>query len=76
MFNSSDITLRVHIHQASMNVGFFSQRSSSLLNNLLPEVKEGMDESGYDTRFFIRIPLHKTKTITCDRSKRQPKFQL
>ena len=29
-----------------MDVGFFSQGSSTLLDNLLPKMKEGMGESG------------------------------
>lgn len=29
-----------------MDVGWFSQGSPTLLNNLLPEVKEGMHEGG------------------------------
>ena len=50
MFNSSNTTLWVYAHQASMDVGFLSQGSPTLPNNLLPEVKKGMDESGYGVR--------------------------
>lgn len=39
-----------------MDIGFFSQRSPSLLNNLLPEVKKGMDERSYSIHFFIYGP--------------------
>lgn len=76
MFNSTIFTLRIHTHQASMNVGFLSQGSPALLNNLLPEVKEGMDESGYGITFVKLTPFRETKRITCDRRKRQPRHRV
>jgi len=59
-FENSDVTLRVCTHEASMDVGRFSQRSPTLLDNLLPEVKKGVNESGYDI-CFISVPFRTTK---------------
>jgi hypothetical protein len=44
------VTLRVLTHQAGMDVRLFSQRPPGLLDNLFPEMNEGMDESSYNGR--------------------------
>jgi hypothetical protein len=45
--DGGEITLWVLTHQASVDVWLFSQRPPSLLDNLFPEVDEGVDESSY-----------------------------
>ena len=41
------LTLWVQTHEASMDIGFFFQGRTHLLHNLLPEVKQSMDEYSY-----------------------------
>lgn len=64
-------TLGVYTHETSMDVGSFSPGPPSLLNNLPPKVKKGMDEGGYE-RFVCDPFARQINGITCDCSKRQP----